>query len=109
MKHLFLLFTVTVIMISCSKSDSSMQVMNNITYTGNVKAILDNNCLNCHGNPTANGAPMSLTNFDEAKEAVSNRDLIGRVENGSMPIGSVNLTTAEVQIIKDWEAGGFKP
>jgi len=98
------------LLISCSSDDddTTIPVQNNITYAGNVKAILDGSCLDCHGDPTDNGAPMSLTTFDEAKEAVLNRDLIGRVANGSMPSVGTDLTDAQVQIIKDWEAGGFK-
>jgi len=99
------------LLISCSSDDDEAPtpVQNNITYAGDVKAILDANCLNCHGNPTDNGAPMSLTTFDEAKEAVLNRNLIGRVSNGTMPpaVGA-ELTNDQVQIIEDWEAGGFK-
>lgn len=97
-------------MISCSSDDDGtpVPVQNDVTYTGDVKAILDASCLNCHDNPVANGAPMSLTTFDEAKEAVSNRNLIGRVEDGSMPPAGTDLSAAQVQTIKDWQAGGFK-
>ena len=97
-------------LISCSSDDDAAPtpVQNNITYAGNVKAILDGNCLNCHGNPVANGARVFLTTFDEAKNAVTNEGLIGRVANGSMPAVGTALTDAQVQTIEDWEAGGFK-
>jgi len=80
---------------------------NNVTYNGNIKIIIDNNCLNCHTNPPVNGAPMPLTTFQNVKEAVENRGLIGRVENGSMPPTGNDLTAAQVQAIKDWQIGGF--
>lgn len=104
---LFLLF-LSVSIISCSSNDDTeTPSQNEVTYTDNIKSIIDSNCLNCHGNPVANGAPMSLTNFDEVKEAVMNRDLIGRVENGSMPLGGTPFTAAQVKAIKDWEAANY--
>jgi len=81
---------------------------NDVTYANDVKAIIDGRCLTCHGNPTANGAPMSLTTFDEVKNAVQSRGLIGQVENGTMPPTGSDLTSSQVQTIKDWQSGGFK-
>lgn len=81
---------------------------NNVTYANSVKSIIDNSCLNCHGNPPTNNAPMALTTYDNVKEAVENRGLIGRVENGTMPPTGSNLTNSQVQAIKDWQTGGFK-
>ena len=83
-------------------------VNNNITYAGNVKSIIDSNCLNCHGDPLDNGATIFLLTLANVQDAVQNKDLIGRVESGSMPQGGPPLTATQVQIIKDWEAGGFK-
>ena len=40
-----------------------------VTYQ-DVKPIIDNNCLNCHSNPTQNGAPMSLATYEEVKNSV---------------------------------------
>ena len=51
---------------------------------------------------------MPLTTYENVREAVMNRGLIGRVESGSMPpVGDV-LTATEVQAIKDWQTGGFQ-
>ena len=108
MKHsilgLFLFF-----MISCSSGNDEIIIppTGAVTYSNSVKSIIDSKCLNCHGNPTANGAPMSLTNFDEVKEAVLNRGLVTRVENGSMPLGGTPLTTSQVAIIKNWRDANF--
>ncbi len=102
----FFFFIIT----SCSSennNDVTNLPNNNVTYKNTIKAIIDANCLNCHSNPPTNGAPMSLTTYQNVKEAVENRDLIGRVENGTMPPSGNNLTTAQVQAIKDWETNGF--
>jgi len=101
----------TFIMFSCS-SDDSNPVQDpdpdpDVTYTKSIKSIIDGSCLNCHGNPTANGAPMSLTTFAEVKDAVQNRGLIGRVEDGSMPPAGTDLTAAQVAAIKAWQTANF--
>jgi mono/diheme cytochrome c family protein len=109
MKLSFLLF-LSFSLASCSSGGSEEIIttpQGDVTYANNVKSIIDSKCLNCHGNPVANGAPMSLTNFDEVKEAVMNRDLIGRVENGSMPPSGTPLTATQVKTIKDWKAGNY--
>ncbi len=77
-----------------------------VTYAGTIKAIIDNNCLNCHTSPPVNGAPIALTTYTNVKDAVQNRGLVGRIENGSMPPNG-SLTTTQIQAIKDWQAGGF--
>jgi mono/diheme cytochrome c family protein len=79
-----------------------------VTYSGTVKAIIDGNCLGCHTNPPVNSAPMPLTTYDNVKDAVSNRGLIGRVESGTMPPVGDDLTSAQIKSIKDWQTGGFK-
>ncbi len=108
MKHsILLLLFLSFSVISCSSDDDVTPPQNNVTYTQSIKSIIDNNCLNCHGNPTDNGAPMSLTNYDEVKEAVINRNLIGRVENGSMPVGGSPLTADQITAIKDWKNGNY--
>ena len=106
---LLLLFIVT----SCSSGSEDEVIIKpsvvDVTYSGTVKAIIDGACLNCHTDPLANGAPMPLLTLANVQEAVQNRGLIGQVQSGNMPQGGAALTTAQVQAIKDWETGGFKP
>jgi mono/diheme cytochrome c family protein len=96
---------------SCSSdSDDDNPIVNpdtEVTYTKTIKAIMDNNCNNCHGSTTSNGAPMSLTTFTEVKNAVENRNLISAVESGFMPPNG-NLSATQIQNIKTWQANGFK-
>lgn len=110
MKKLFIV-SILLVMISCtSDSDDGMNdpPAKNVTYTETIKVIIDNNCLNCHVDPPVNGASMPLITLGNVRDAVLNRGLIGRVENGSMPpVGEV-LTATEVQAIKDWQTGGFQ-
>jgi mono/diheme cytochrome c family protein len=78
-----------------------------VTYNGTIKAIINGNCIGCHSSPPANGAPMSLTTYQDVRSAVQSRGLIGAVESGAMPPVGSDLTNAQVQAIKDWQADGF--
>ena len=97
------------VFISCS-SDSADDMgpsADPVTYSGTVKGIIDGKCVGCHANPPTNNAPMALVTYDNVKDAVTDRGLIGRVEDGSMPPAGTDLTSAQIQFIKDWQAGGF--
>ena len=78
------------------------------TYTADAKSILDNNCLNCHKSPPENGAPMSLTTFTDAKNAVENRGLIGRINSVSNPMPPSGLMSqTNRNIIQKWLDDGL--
>ena len=79
-----------------------------VTYTGTIKAIIDDNCISCHKSPSANGAPMSLITKANVQDAVTNRGLISKVESGAMPPIGTDLSAAQINSIKGWQAGGFK-
>jgi len=83
-------------------------VNNDITYSKNVKAIIDGRCISCHSSPPTSNAPMSLTTYTSVRNSVTNQDLIGQVESGAMPPSGSDLTSAQIQTIKDWQTGGFK-
>lgn len=95
---------------SCStdSEDPDMDPANEVFYTTDIKPIIDGNCLNCHISPPLNGASMPLISLENVREAVENRDLIGRVESGSMPPTGDVLTAIQIQAVKDWKSGGFQ-
>ena len=79
-----------------------------VTYNGNVKAIIDGNCLNCHGNPTSNGAPMSLTTYAEVVSAVNNRSLVARINSATNPMPQAGLMSqANRDVIAAWVDAGL--
>ncbi|MBC2843708.1 hypothetical protein [Winogradskyella flava] len=81
-----------------------------VTYDANIKSIIDNNCINCHNNPPVNGAPMPLITFDNVKQAVENRNLIGRISatDGSvMPAGGPRLPQNLIDLVIQWEQEGL--
>lgn len=82
-----------------------------VTYQ-NVMSIFSENCLNCHSNPPQNGAPMSLTSFDDVMNAILNRGLIDRISrndgaNGLMPLGGPKLSQQSIDLIVQWNEDGL--
>ena len=83
-----------------------------ITYQNNIKAIIANNCLNCHSTVPTNGAPMSLNNLASLKEAILNRGLINRINldpsnNLAMPLGGPKLLQSQINSIVKWQNESF--
>ncbi|NND51242.1 MAG: hypothetical protein HKN54_02475 [Flavobacteriaceae bacterium] len=82
-----------------------------ISYNNHVKIIIDNNCLNCHSMPPQNGAPMGLVNYQQVRNAVENRGLIGLISTQDlsevMPLGGPRLPQNLIDIIVQWQLDGF--
>ena len=122
---IFLLIIIP-LFLSCSNSDDSMitdpdpdpdptgdtsTIPDKIsTYEGDVKAIMTQHCISCHGIPLENAAPMELVTYDQVVDAVNNRDLIRRVSTSSiftvMP-SSGRLPQATIDLILDWDDDGL--
>lgn len=99
---------------SASEDDliESIDETEDITYTENVKSIIDNNCIFCHSNPPVNGAPVHLTTYDNVKNAVENSNLINRIsaqpgDAGFMPSGGSRLPQSQIDLIIQWQADGL--
>jgi mono/diheme cytochrome c family protein len=90
--------------VSSSAALSSISISSQATiikYTTDIAPILNSNCVSCHGS----SGGVSLSNYSEVK-LKANRILI-RTENGTMPKKPNSpLTTAQIQLIKDWIAAG---
>jgi hypothetical protein len=82
-----------------------------VTYDNQVKSIIDTNCIVCHNDPPVNGAPMSLLTFEAVRNAVQNRNLIGRISTNDigtvMPPGGPRLPQNLIDVIVQWETDGF--
>ncbi|MCF6167601.1 hypothetical protein [Lutibacter sp.] len=103
----FKILLVTLLFASCTNEDNNLPIEdNNVTYTNTVKAIIDVNCSGCHASPPINGALMSLISYNNVVEAIQNRNLIGRIEDGSMPLNG-SLSSTQIKAIKDWQIGGL--
>lgn len=82
-----------------------------ITYEGEgqVKSIIDANCLGCHGPSPSAG--FSLTNYDEVKKYMDKGSLLNRInkksgEQGVMP-PSGPLSSTKIETIQKWKDDGL--
>ncbi len=117
MKFKNLIYTVlaSTVITNCSSSDSDDLTpkpdpdptpTEKVTYSNDVKAIIDNNCVRCHGNPTANGAPFSLTTFDNAKSRIDR--ILNRINNASNPMPPNGLMAQGLRDnIQKWKDDGL--
>ncbi len=113
---IFPIVTVLFLLLGCT-NDSESDLTNNtvpstVTYTNTIKSIIDNNCISCHGNTPSGGAPMSLTTYQNVKDAVINRGLIDRISrvqgaSGMMPLGGTRMPQSSINQVIDWKNNGF--
>lgn len=78
-----------------------------VTYTGDVKAIIDNNCVSCHGTTNPN-AGLSLVTYQQVRNAAENGNLIPRMNNATNPMPPTGRLSATVRALIDaWADDGF--
>jgi uncharacterized membrane protein len=79
-----------------------------LSYSTDIRPIIQGNCVICHGNPPTNSAPMSLTTLNEVRDAINNRGLLSRINSNSNPMPPDGLLPmAARQAIADWADLGF--
>ncbi len=113
-----LILTALAIVYSCS-SDSNEDVApvtdpepdptNKLTYTDDVKSIIDGRCIGCHGSPLMNNAPFPLLTFaqvDDKASAILTRISIPAGETGIMPPVGEPLTQTDINTIDQWIKDG---
>ena len=117
LKNLFSLLIFSGFLMACSNENSEtlmddLPIQDVVTYKQNVKSIIDNNCISCHGATPANGAPMSLVTYSQVKNAMQNRGLLNRISlnNGNsllMPQGGPRLPQATIDMVAKWQQDGL--
>lgn len=100
---------------SCSNnSEDDLIIPNNnvalARYTENIKPIMDNNCVSCHGTTNPN-AGLSLTNYIQVRQAVLNNGLINRISRTSgdpqlMPTTG-RMPQQTIDLVSQWQADGL--
>ena len=118
-KYTFFLILTATFLVSCSNDSTSdlidtTPLPEKVNFAENVKAIIDNNCTSCHGATPIPGTDLSLSNYDQVRNAVLNRGLINRISlpegNSSlMPQGGPRLPEATINVIKKWQEDGLEP
>ena len=117
-KNLILCFSIIALLFNCSSSssddlsgpnpDPDPDPMAKVTYDADIKSIIDNNCIQCHGNPPTQGAPSSFTTFTQVKNGVNN--IISRIKSTSNrmpPSPNSPLSQAQIDLIEKWKDDGL--
>lgn len=80
-----------------------------LTYTANIKSIIDSNCIGCHANPPVNGAPFPLIIFQNVSSkasAILNAVSKQTGESAAMP-PSGRLAQGTIDSIDQWIKDGL--
>lgn len=99
------------LLIGCS-NDSESDLIEQIdeetvvSYNATIQSVINNNCVACHSDPTQNGAPFPLTNYDQVLIRAENGQLLRSIsrqtgEARAMP-PSGRLPQATIDIIERW-------
>ena len=69
-----------------------------LTYSANIKTIVDSNCVSCHGAGSSNGNYSTLTSLQSDKA-----DVYSEVVSGRMPQGNSSFKdSADGRALKAW-------
>lgn len=110
---IFLPFAVMALMTMSCSSESEDDLVdpvddgpagNEVTYVGNIRSVINSNCIGCHASPPTNGAPFSLTTFDDVKNRASGiLNAISKEagESRAMP-PSGRLPQATIDLFQQW-------
>lgn len=83
-------------------------IVGKVTYTTNVKSILDQNCIGCHA---SGGNLKPLETYAEVKEAMQTTNLLERIQMqngtaGQMPKAG-RMAQDKINTILQWNADGL--
>ncbi|GLB52210.1 hypothetical protein NBRC110019_12490 [Neptunitalea chrysea] len=86
-------------------------IEDDVTYTANVKSIIDANCVNCHA-PGQTASFRLLTNYTEVVSAMQNTNMLDRIqrqngESGLMPANG-RMSQNNIDIILQWNEDGLQ-
>lgn len=79
-----------------------------VTYSADIKSVIDSRCISCHGNPVSQGAPYSLTTYTQVKNNISS--IISRINSSSNPMPPAPnspLSQAQKDLIQQWNNDGL--
>jgi mono/diheme cytochrome c family protein len=83
-------------------------IVGEVTYTANVKPIIDANCIACHSTDSGN---RPLQTYTQVKDAVLNTNLLDRIQRqngtqGQMPQGG-RMPQDKINTILQWNTYGL--
>lgn len=78
-----------------------------VTYQADVKSIMDNYCITCHGGP-APQAGLDLSNYANTRNATLNQNLEARMNSLTAPMPPSGLLSPHIrQLIDKWIEDGL--
>ncbi|MBK7443415.1 MAG: cytochrome c [Bacteroidetes bacterium] len=102
-----LVITTMVVAVSCSASKSAAKPL---TYTENVKPIIDANCASTCHNAGRPAGGIDLTTYAKVKEHSTTGKLIPAIQHAdgakAMPKKADKLSDANIAVIVNWAASG---
>jgi uncharacterized membrane protein len=109
----FVALLLSITIVSCSKENEEDLNENcettNVTYSVEVRNILDTHCMNCHSQQLANGG-IRLHDYNNVKVYADNGRLLGSInhEQGyvAMPLGQSKIPLCDIQQIEAWIVAG---
>lgn len=113
--YLSVVFITSAVIFSCSKKSEDQISQDsgggnacdtvNMTYSGNIKPILQANCYSCHGNGQINGG-VTLDSYAGVKAVADDGKLISVITHApgfpQMPQGGAKLSECNINKIRDW-------
>jgi len=98
---------IAITFISCTAAKNTASV---ITYTQNVKAIIDFNCASSCHNALKPAGGIDLTTYDKVKYQALEGKLLMAIQHAegakAMPKRADKLDDATIQVVVNWVAGG---
>ncbi|SHE33351.1 Planctomycete cytochrome C [Psychroflexus salarius] len=99
------------LVLSCSEAvieDTEAEpVVETVFYNPDIKSVVDNFCISCHNDVSANSG-LNLSNYDLVKDAAENGNLILRINDVQNPMPpSGLLPSSERALFDKWVADGF--
>jgi len=106
------IFAVSMLLLIGCSNDSESDLIESIdeetlvSYNATIRTVINNNCVGCHSDPTQNGAPFPLTNYDQVLVRAENGQLLRAIsrqtgEARAMP-PSGRLPQATIDLIDRW-------
>lgn len=80
----------------------------NVTFSGSIVPLLDNNCLSCHSNSTAAGlgGNIRLEDYADVKVRADDGKLLGSISHAGgfipMPQGAPKLDECPINLVRIW-------
>lgn len=84
----------------------------NVTFSGSIVPLLENNCLSCHSNSTAAGlgGNIRLEDYADVKARADDGKLLGTISHAGgfipMPQGAPKLDECPINLVRIWITHG---